>query len=84
VVTGCYRHVRNPIYVGFLAVLAGEALLFASRGLAEYAAVAWCIGALAVRCYEEPALARKFGAEYDAYRGAVRAWIPRLRPWTAS
>ncbi|HEY2507820.1 MAG TPA: isoprenylcysteine carboxylmethyltransferase family protein [Streptosporangiaceae bacterium] len=82
VVAGFYRYVRNPIYVGFLVVLAGQALIFASRGLAEYAAIAWCIGALAVRCYEEPTLARKFGPEYAAYRRAVRAWIPRLHPWT--
>lgn len=82
VVRGFYRYVRNPIYVGFLIALAGEALLFGSRGLAEYAAVAWCIGAVAVRWYEEPTLTRKFGPEYVAYRSAVRAWIPRLRPWT--
>jgi protein-S-isoprenylcysteine O-methyltransferase Ste14 len=83
VVRGFYRYVRNPIYVGFLIVLAGEALLFGSRAMAEYAAIAWCIGAAAVRWYEEPALTRKFGPEYAAYRSAVRAWIPRLRPWVA-
>ena len=82
VVSGFYRYVRNPIYVGFLAILAGEALLFGSRGLLEYAALSWCIGAAAVRFYEEPALARAFGAGYRDYRRAVRAWIPRLHPWT--
>jgi protein-S-isoprenylcysteine O-methyltransferase Ste14 len=82
VVQGFYRYVRNPIYVGFLIVLAGQALLFGSRGLAEYAATAWCIGAATVRWYEEPTLTRKFGPEYEAYRSAVRAWIPRLSPWT--
>lgn len=82
VVSGFYRYVRNPIYVGFLAILAGEALLFGSLGLLKYTAVAWCIGAAAVRFYEEPTLSRKFGAEYQAYRRAVRAWIPRLNPWT--
>lgn len=81
VVTGFYRYVRNPIYVGFLAVLIGQAALFGSPGLLEYAAVAWCIGAAAVRGYEEPVLTRKFGAEYQAYRRAVPAWIPRRRPW---
>ena len=64
VVSGFYRHVRNPIYAGFLAILTGEVLLFGSPGLLEYTAVAWCIGAAAVRFYEEPTLARKFGAEY--------------------
>ena len=81
VVSGPYRYVRNPIYVGFLAILLGEVLLFGSSGLLEYAAVAWCIGAAAVRFYEEPTLARKFGAEYQDYRRAVRAWVPRLHPW---
>jgi protein-S-isoprenylcysteine O-methyltransferase Ste14 len=81
VVSGCYRYVRNPIYAGFLAILLGQALLFGSRGLLEYAALSWCIGAAAVRFYEEPTLARKFGAEYQDYRRAVRAWIPRLHPW---
>ena len=36
------------------AILAGEVLLFASPGLLEYTAVAWCTGAAAVRFYEEP------------------------------
>ena len=48
----------------------------------EYIVVAWCIGAAAVRFFEEPTLARKFGAENQAYRRAVPAWVPRLRPWT--
>jgi Phospholipid methyltransferase len=82
VVSGFYRHVRNPIYAGFVAILTGQALLFGSAGLLEYTAVAWCTGAAAVRFYEEPTLARKFGAEYQAYRRAVRAWIPRAHPWT--
>ena len=82
VVSGYYRYVRNPIYVGFLGVLLGEALLFGSRGLLEYALIAWAVGAAAVRWYEEPRLAREFGAEYREYRRAVRAWLPRLRPWT--
>ncbi len=83
VVSGFYRYVRNPIYVGFMVVLTGEVLLFGSPGLLEYTAAAWCIGAAAVRFYEEPTLARKFGAEYTDYRRAVRAWIPRLHPWTS-
>lgn len=84
VVSGFYRYVRNPIYVGFLAMLIGEVLLFGSPGLLKYTAVAWLIGAAAVRFYEEPTLARKFGAEYRDYRRAVRAWVPRLHPWTPS
>jgi protein-S-isoprenylcysteine O-methyltransferase Ste14 len=82
VVTGFYRYVRNPIYVGFLIILIGQTLLTGSPGMLEYTAIAWCIGAAAVRFYEEPVLACKFGAEYQAYRRAVHAWVPRLHPWT--
>ena len=82
VVSGFYRYVRNPIYVGFVAILVGQALLFGSLGLLEYTAIAWCVGAAAVRFYEEPTLARKFGAEYHEYRRAVPAWLPRLHPPT--
>lgn len=81
VVSGCYRYVRNPIYAGFVVILAGQALLFGSASLLEYTAVAWCVGAAAARFYEEPRLARKFETGYQDYRRAVRAWIPRLRPW---
>jgi len=62
--------------------LLGEALVFGSLGLLEYSLAAWCIGAAAARSYEGPRLSRKFGAEYQAYRRAVPAWLPRLRPWT--
>jgi len=82
VVSGFYRYVRNPIYVGFLVVLLGQVLLFGSFGLLKYTAVAWCVGAAAVHFYEQPVLSRKFGAEYQAYQRAVRAWLPRLHPWT--
>ena len=81
VVSGFYRYVRNPIYVGFVILMVGETLLFGSLGLVEYTVVSWCVGAAAVRWYEEPVLTRKFGAEYQTYQQFVRAWLPRLHPW---
>ena len=82
VVSGFYRYVRNPIYLGFVAILFGQTFLFGSLALLEYTAAAWCVGAAGVHFYEEPTLARKFPAEYARYRFAVRAWIPHLHPWT--
>jgi protein-S-isoprenylcysteine O-methyltransferase Ste14 len=82
VVNGFHRYVRNPIYLGSLLIFAGEALLFGRLSLLAYAAVGWAGAAAFVRWYEEPALVRRFGAEYEAYRRAVPAWRPRLRPWT--
>lgn len=82
VVGGIYRWVRNPIYVAALAVILGQALLFAALGPLLYAAILWASMAAVVRWREEPVLARRFGADYDAYRRAVPAWWPRVRPWT--
>ncbi len=81
VVGGLYRYVRNPMYVGALAAIVGQALLLGQLGLLLYAAALWLITAAFVRFYEEPALTRRFGADYEAYRRAVPAWLPRLRPW---
>lgn len=51
--------------------------------LPAYAAIAWAVMALFVRLYEEPTLARTFGAEYDEYRRNVPAWLPRRRAWNS-
>ncbi len=81
VVGGIYRHVRNPMYVAVLAMILGQALLLGQPVLLAYAALLWLVFASFVRFYEEPTLAARFGEDYDAYRLAVPAWLPRLRPW---
>jgi protein-S-isoprenylcysteine O-methyltransferase Ste14 len=82
VVTGFNRYVRNPMYVGLIVAILGQALLFSSVGLVVYAAIVWTITASFVRWYEEPTLVHEYGDEYEDYRHNVRAWLPRLRPWT--
>jgi protein-S-isoprenylcysteine O-methyltransferase Ste14 len=81
VVGGLYRHVRNPMYLAVGATIVGQALLLGRPVLLLYAA-AFAVAVVAfVRGYEEPTLARQFGAQYDEYRRAVPGWWPRLRPW---
>jgi protein-S-isoprenylcysteine O-methyltransferase Ste14 len=84
VVGGVYRYVRNPMYVAVLAAIVGQALLLGRLELLLYATAAWAVVAAFVRFYEEPTLARRFGADYETYRRAVPAWWPRLRPWKPS
>src|ERR1700685_820010 len=84
VVSGLYRYVRNPMYVAVLAVIMGQALIFGSIGLLEYAAVAWLAAHVFVVAYEEPTLRASFGAEYQAFCASVPRWIPRLTPWQGS
>jgi protein-S-isoprenylcysteine O-methyltransferase Ste14 len=81
VVGGLYRHVRNPMYVAVGATIVGQALLLGRPWLLAYAAAFWLVVAAFVSGYEEPTLAARYGDEYAAYRRAVPAWWPRLRPW---
>jgi protein-S-isoprenylcysteine O-methyltransferase Ste14 len=81
VVGGVYRYVRNPMYVAVLATIVGQSFLLGRLGLLLYAGVVWGAVAAFVRFYEEPTLACRFGADYEAYQRAVPAWWPRLRPW---
>ena len=83
VVTGLYRHVRNPMYVSILAAILGQALVLADPRLVVYGAVFWLATHLFVVAYEEPTLAESFGADYEAFRANVPRWIPRLTPWRA-
>jgi protein-S-isoprenylcysteine O-methyltransferase Ste14 len=81
VVTGPYRRVRNPMYVAVVALILGQAALFADLRLAPYAIAAWLAFHLFVLIYEEPTLRRAFPEDYAAYTAAVPRWRPRLRPW---
>jgi protein-S-isoprenylcysteine O-methyltransferase Ste14 len=81
VVGGLYRYVRNPMYLAVVACIAGQALMLGQPVLLGYAAAVWITVAAFVRWYEEPALTRLFGAQYEAYRKGVPAWRPRTRPW---
>ena len=75
---GLYQYVRNPMYLSVALILLGEVLLTRSPALGLYL-VAWflCVN-LFVLAYEEPALSRQFGTQYDEYRRRVPRWIPRI------
>jgi protein-S-isoprenylcysteine O-methyltransferase Ste14 len=81
VVRGPYRHVRNPMITGVACILAGEAILLGSLAVLIELATFIAVNAIYMPLAEEPGLASRFGAEYDAYRANVPRWLPRLRPW---
>jgi protein-S-isoprenylcysteine O-methyltransferase Ste14 len=82
VVSGPYRHVRNPMISGVALVLAGEATFFRSWGLLVVLAAFVAVNAVYFPLVEEPGLKRRFGAEYELYCSQVPRWLPRLRPWS--
>ena len=77
VIRGPYRVIRNPMYLGATGVLAGAALYYGSAALSIYAIVFWIFTHCRVVFFEEPALARTFGKEYEIYRSSVGRWIHR-------
>jgi protein-S-isoprenylcysteine O-methyltransferase Ste14 len=81
VVSGLYRHVRNPMYLSVTLIVLGEVLLTLSRGLSAYWVIWFAVVNLFVIGYEEPALRRQFGSDYQRYTRAVGRWIPRVSPY---
>jgi protein-S-isoprenylcysteine O-methyltransferase Ste14 len=72
---GPYRFTRNPMYLGFVLMLAGLAL---SMGTPPFylSAIAYFMIINHVFCpYEESKLINSFGAEYLQYMNGVRRWI---------
>ena len=84
VVAGVYRYVRNPMILGVLTLLVGEALLLASYGIAALALLFFAINTLYFIFSEEPGLVKRFGQEYREYMQNVPRWIPRRKPWQPS
>jgi protein-S-isoprenylcysteine O-methyltransferase Ste14 len=78
VVRGLYRYIRNPMYLAVLAVITGQGLLLSRPVLLGYAAAVGAAFIAFVYGYEQPTLARRYGAQYEAYRRAVPGWRPRL------
>jgi len=79
VVEGPYRRVRNPMITAVAAVLAGEAVLFGSPGLAVWLAAFFAVNQAYFVLREEPGLERRFGADYRAYKRDVPRWLPARR-----
>lgn len=84
VVVGLYRHVRNPMYVGVLTLVAGWSILLASPVLALYTVILAIGFHIRVTVSEEPWLQSRFGNEWARYSVNVRRWLPRLHPWSAN
>jgi protein-S-isoprenylcysteine O-methyltransferase Ste14 len=78
---GLYRFSRNPMYVGVLLAVFGQALIFMSAAVARYGVIVWLIFHLVVVVLEEPHLRKERGASYEEYCRQVPRWLgwPRLK-----
>ena len=73
-----YRVTRNPMYVGVLSVVFGQAIVFVSQPIAVYGAALWLFFHVTVVLLEEPHLRELHGASYDEYCRRVPRWLLAL------
>jgi len=75
VTSGLYRFTRNPMYVGVVTAIFGQALWFHSRDVVYYGIAMVIAFHVAILIYEEPRLTRVFGQQYLDYKRAVPRWL---------
>ena len=75
VTSGIYRYSRNPMYLGVLMTLMGEAVFFRSYHLGIYLLIMALIFNFFILLVEEPRLHEDFGDEYSHYCNRVRRWL---------
>jgi protein-S-isoprenylcysteine O-methyltransferase Ste14 len=75
-----YRATRNPMYVGVVLAVFGQAIVCRSRAIAIYGAALWAAFHMVVVVLEEPHLRDLHGAEYEAYCRRVPRWLPMFSP----
>jgi protein-S-isoprenylcysteine O-methyltransferase Ste14 len=78
VTVGPYQYVRNPMILGVLAMLVGEALFFGSAAIGILAAAFLVINHVYFIFSEEPGLETRFGESYREYKRQVPRWIPKI------
>ncbi len=77
---GIYAHTRNPMYIGVLLLIGGQAVRYQSVHVLWWGIVCWLGFHRRIIEFEEPHLEAKYGDAYEQYRERVPRWLPRLRP----
>ena len=77
VAAGPYRFVRNPMYIGAIAVITGFGLVLHAPSVLGLAVLAMLFVHLFVLFVEEPGLTHRFGESYLAYKRTTNRWLPR-------
>jgi protein-S-isoprenylcysteine O-methyltransferase Ste14 len=75
VASGAYRYSRNPMYVGAIVLLVGEALFLNATWMLLFIACLFLLFMLYVKYEEEPRLIQRYGASYQEYMKKVPRWL---------
>lgn len=79
VVSGPYRHVRNPMLTAVILLILAEAAALQSLALLGWAVVFFFLNTAYFVFVEEPGLERRFGETYLQYKASVPRWIPKMQ-----
>lgn len=75
---GLYKYTRNPMYLGAILTLIGQAVILESPAVLLLAAFMWVLFHLIVVYREERGLRSRFGQSFEEYAKAVPRWLPRI------
>ena len=75
VIEGVFRWTRNPMYLGFLLSLVGLAIFLGSLSPVIVVVGFFIITDRWYITFEEKAMARKFGKDYENYKSQTRRWL---------
>ncbi len=81
VTAGPYAYTRNPMVLGALFILLGIAFLRRSVAGMTMVPILAGVAVAYLVAFEEKALVRRFGADYEEYRRNVPILLPRLSPY---
>ena len=77
VVTGAFRYVRHPLYLG--SMVSCLALVATTTSLISFGVLMMMVLFYnLIASYEEVVLAEKFGESYDTYKRTTGKWLPRM------
>lgn len=77
VTSGVYTYMRNPMYIGVLLMLGGQAVRYKSLHVLWWTIVCWLGFHRRIIEYEEPHLLEKHGEVYEEYCERVPRWLPQ-------
>lgn len=78
VAVGPYKYVRNPMYIGAVAIIIGAGLIMRSPSALAVSVFVLALTHIFVMIYEEPTLEKRFGSSYMRYKKAVNRWLPHI------
>ncbi len=81
IVSGPYRYVRNPMLLGMVLIVLGEALFTESPGIFTYLAAFFIFLNFIMIPGEERRLEERFGGSYLRYKSKIHRWLPATSPY---